>query len=74
MTRLELRRYNGQWQNRGVIERVRRTIAARVSMGECVLVDGEGVAGLTLADWELICGGFPADKVRVIRPGVRSLD
>ncbi len=62
MTRLELRRYNGQWTNRGVIQRVRRTIAARVRMGECVLVDGEGLAGLTRADWESICGGCPRTR------------
>jgi hypothetical protein len=68
MTRLELRQYNGQWANRGVIRRVRNKIAARVRMGQCVLLDGEGVNGLTRADWISMCGGFPEDKVRVIHP------
>ncbi len=68
MTRLELRQYNGQWANRGVIKRIRNKIAARVRMGQCVLLDGEGVGGLTRAEWTSMCGGFPEEKVKVIHP------
>jgi hypothetical protein len=71
MTRFELRRFNGQWENRGVIRRIRRKIEARVRMGECVLLDGEGVVGLSEASLNTILDSLPEDKVRVV--GISSL-
>jgi hypothetical protein len=63
MTRLELRSFNGQFRNRGVVERIRRRIQGRVRDGQCVLLDFEGVE-ISAQELARILEGWPADRVK----------
>jgi len=64
MRRFELRAYNGQWENRGVITRLRRKLERCAAQGECVLLDGEGVEGLSSQQLYALVRGLPENKVR----------
>jgi hypothetical protein len=64
--RIELRVFNGQWDNRGVVKRLRRKFERCAAQGECLLVDGEGVAGLSAPVLHVLVLGLPQDKVRFI--------
>lgn len=64
--RIELKRYNGQWGNRGVVDRLRRKLERRVAQGECVLLDGEDVVGLDLPVLRAVVEGLPQDKFRLL--------
>ena len=50
--------YNHQFQNRGVLVRIRRKLERSVRQGECVLLDGEGVEGLTPQDLYSLVAGY----------------
>ena len=44
---LSLKKWSGQFSNRGVINRIRRAIEGRMASGECVVVMDDGAKGLT---------------------------
>jgi hypothetical protein len=71
MRRIELKNYNGQWQHRGVLARLRRKILNAVRQGECLLIDVEGVEGLTAVELGILLQRIPRTKLRVA--GVASL-
>ena len=58
--------YNHQFQNRGVLARIRRKLERSVTQGECVLLDGEGVEGLSPQDLNSLVRGLPENKIRAI--------
>ena len=58
--------YNHQFQNRGVLARIRRKLERSVAQGECVLLDGEGVEGLSPQDLYALVAGLPENKIRAI--------
>lgn len=66
MRRLEVKVYNHQFQNRGVLTRIRRKLERSVTQGECVLFDGEGVEGLSPQDLYSLVAGLPENKIRHI--------
>jgi hypothetical protein len=66
MRRLDLRVYNGQFANRGVMQRIRHKIERSVAQGECVLVDGEDVVAFPTDQLRILVAGFPREKVRII--------
>lgn len=66
MRRLEIRVYNHQFQNRGVLARIRRKLVRSAAQGECVLLDGEGVEGLSPQGLYALIAGLPEDKIRAI--------
>ena len=66
MRRLEIKVYNHQFQNRGVLARIRRKLERSVTQGECVLLDGEGVEGLSPQDLYALVAGLPENKIRAI--------
>ena len=66
MRRLELRVYNGQWDNRGVVTRLRRKLERCAAQGECVLLDGEDVQGLSPQALHVLVMGLPENKVKAI--------
>jgi hypothetical protein len=80
MTRLELRIWNGQLDNRGVIQRIRKKIRGRLQDG-CVLVDLEGVTGISPDHLLLLLDSWPEDRIKIcgcgeslcypLPPGVR---
>jgi hypothetical protein len=80
MTRLEVRKWNGQYGHRGVIQRIRRKIQGRLQQG-CVLVDFEGVTGISPDHLLLLLDGWPEEQVKIcgcveslccpLPPGVR---
>jgi hypothetical protein len=65
LRRIELKRYNGQWANRGLIARLHRKLSRAIAQGECVLLDGEDVVGLELEDLQALVAGLPEDKIRL---------
>jgi hypothetical protein len=65
MRRILLQDYNHQFQNRGVLHRLRRKIIRATRQGECILVDGESVDGLTPQQLRELLGGLDPDKVRI---------
>ena len=66
MRRLELRTYNGQWDNRGVIMRLRHKLERCAAQGECVLLDGEDVVGLSPQALYALVMGLPESKIKPI--------
>jgi hypothetical protein len=66
LRRLEVKVYNHQFQNRGVLARIRRKLVRSVTQGECVLLDGEGVEGLSPQDLYALVAGLPENKIRAI--------
>ncbi len=66
MRRLELRAYNGQWDNRGVVTRLRRKLERCAAQGECVLLDGEDVQGLSPQALHVLVMGLPENKIRPV--------
>jgi len=66
LRRLEIKVYNHQFQNRGVLARIRRKLERSVTQGECVLLDGEGVEGLAPQDLYALVVGLPENKIRPI--------
>jgi hypothetical protein len=71
MRRIELKLYNGQWHHRGVQSRLRRKIKNAVRQGECLLIDVEGVEGLTAVELGILLQRIPRTKLRIA--GVASL-
>jgi hypothetical protein len=65
LRRVEIKNYNGLYRNRGVLARIRRKIEGAILQGECVLLDGEGVVGLTAEDLAVLIRDLPAEKLRV---------
>ena len=65
MKRFELRIYNHQFCNRGVVERIRRKIVRSAAQGECILVDGEDVAGINADQLQYLLAGLDPSKVQV---------
>jgi hypothetical protein len=65
MRRFELKTYNHQFKNRGVLQRVRRKIVQATRQGECILVDGEGIEGLSSEQFRDLLGGLDPEKVRI---------
>ena len=66
MRRIELKHFNGQWKNRGVVHRIRRKLERSIAQGECVLLDGEDVVDLELPFLRAIVEGLPEDKFLLI--------
>ncbi len=64
MRRLRLADYNGQWERRGVLERLRRKLLQSAVLGECVIVDGEEVEGLSPLQVNALFSGLPWEKIR----------
>jgi hypothetical protein len=64
MTHFSLRPYSGQFESKGVIERIRRKIEGRLAGGECVVVVVDGAKGLTPEIVERLRKGWPSSKVR----------
>jgi hypothetical protein len=71
MRRLELKAYNGQWENKGLRARLRRKILNATRQGECLLIDVEGVEGLTAAELGALLARISRIKLRVT--GLASL-
>lgn len=63
MTRIECRFWNGQYENRGVLQRLKKKITRKVSMGQCVLLDFESTR-MTESNLRELTEGWPVEKVR----------
>ncbi len=66
MRRLELKEYNGQFEHSGVLRRLRHKLERTAELGECLLVDGEDVVGLSPVQVRLLFLGLPAEKIRPV--------
>jgi hypothetical protein len=66
LRRIELCAYNGRWENRGVVARLRRKFERSAAQGECLILDGEGVEGLSPQALHALVLGLPEDKVKPI--------
>jgi len=64
MRRLELSVYQGQIENRGVIQRLRRKILKASAQGECLLLDGEGL-DTSIANLRELLRGYDPSKVKL---------
>ena len=64
MVFLSLKKWSGQFSNRGVINRIRRAIEGRSVCGECVVVIDDGAIGLTAEVRSEIQKGWADAKVR----------
>jgi hypothetical protein len=64
MRRLELKIYNGQFRHRGVLRRLRRKLEQSAAMGECIVVDGEHVEGLSAVEVSALFSGLPWTKIK----------
>jgi hypothetical protein len=71
LRRLEVKVYNHQFQNRGVLARIRRKLERSVTQGECVLLDGEGVEGLSPQDLYALIAGL-SGRTRIKQKFVAS--
>jgi hypothetical protein len=65
MRRIEVRIYNFQFENEGVLRRLRRKIERATKQGECILLDGEDVAGITPEQVASLLNGLDPSKVRI---------
>jgi hypothetical protein len=66
LRRIELKQFNGQWNKRGVVQRIRRKVQRSIAQGECVLLDGEEVVDLELPILRAMVAGLPEDKFRLL--------
>ena len=66
MKRLEVKVFNGSFGHPGVLLRLRRKIERSAAMGECLLVDGEGVEDLSPIQVHALFAGLPPEKVRPV--------
>jgi hypothetical protein len=66
MRRLELKEYNGQFEHSGVLRRLRHKLERTAELGECLLVDGEDVEGLSPVQVRLLFFGLPSEKIRPV--------
>jgi hypothetical protein len=64
MRRVELRIFNNSWERRGVIARLRRKFERSAALGECLILDGEGVSGLSPQALHALVLGLPENKVK----------
>jgi hypothetical protein len=64
--RVELRIFNGSWEKRGVLNRLRRKFERAAAQGECLILDGEDVSGLSPQALHALVLGLPESKVKVI--------
>jgi hypothetical protein len=64
MVFLSLKKWSGQFSNRGVINRIRRAIEGRLACGDCVVVIDDGAIGLTAEVRSEIQRDWAATKVR----------
>lgn len=58
--------FNGSFGLPGVLQRLRRKIERSAAMGECVLVDGEGVEELSPIQVHSLFAGLSPEKVRPV--------
>lgn len=65
MRRLELKVHNGAW-GPAVLQRLRRKLERSAELGECLLVDGEDVEGLSALQIKELFFGLPPEKVRPV--------
>jgi len=63
---VELRVFNGSFGHPGVLPRLRRKLQRSAAMGECILVDGDGVEELSPVQVRALFAGLPRDKVRPV--------
>ena len=63
---MELRIFNGSWEKRGVIARLRRKFERAAAQGECLLLDGEGVSGLSPESLHILVLGLPENKLKPV--------
>ncbi len=66
MRRIILSEFNGQWGHRGVITRLRGKLERASAQGECLLLDGENVHGLSPQGLHFLVMGLPENKVKAI--------
>ncbi len=66
MRRVKLRFYNGSWEKRGVVARLRRKFERAAAQGECLILDGEDVSGLSPQALHTLVRGLPENKVKPI--------
>ena len=66
MRRVELRIFNGSWEKRGVVARLRRKFERAAAQGECLILDGEDVSGLSPQALHALVRGLPENKVKPI--------
>jgi len=64
--RIILSDFNGQWEHRGVITRLRGKLERASAQGECLLLDGEDVHGLSPQGLHFLVTGLPENKVKAI--------
>ena len=63
---MELRVFNGSFGHPGVLPRLRRKLLRSAALGECVLVNGDGVEELSPVQVRTLFDGLPPDKVRPV--------
>lgn len=66
MRRIVLADYNGRWDDRGVLQRLRRKLQQSAILGECIIVDGEEVEGLSPLQVNALLSGLPWEKIRPV--------
>ena len=66
MRRVELRIFNGSWEKRGVVAPLRRKFESAAAQGECLILDGEDVSGLSSQALHALVLGHPENKVKPI--------
>jgi hypothetical protein len=64
--RLEVKVFNGSFGHPGVLLRLRRKLERSAAMGQCLLVDGEGVDELSPIQVHALFAGLPPEKVRPV--------
>jgi hypothetical protein len=65
LRRLELKVFNGGWHP-AVLQRLRRKMERTAELGECLLVDGEDVEGLSPVQVRTLFFGLPSEKIRPV--------
>jgi hypothetical protein len=66
MRRLELKQYNGQFEHTGVLRRLRHKLERTAEQGECLLIDGQDVEGISSVQVRMLFAGLPSEKIRPI--------
>jgi hypothetical protein len=66
LRRIELKVYNGSYGFPGVLERLRRKLERSAELGECLMVDGEDVEGLSPVQVRMLFFGLPSEKIRPV--------
>ncbi len=65
---LAIKRWRGQLDNPKVIRQMRRKIRGAIEGGHCVMIDLDGVPGITSAQIHTLYCGWSEDKVRTAPP------